>query len=295
MKNISEEIIEFETKIKEKMGALKRALKIEDNEKNVIEIAKQKLKETTSEIDFKLRGKFNQEKLEKLETSFRQINDEIKKLEKKLENHKIKISHYSQELLRLEINTILNDEFNLMVENLDSLIVSIEKLNQYIMYIENRADVCRNALEIFDEIEEDERNQINQLFDKDSICVNFFKKITGRNYIDISFKPEMGEIYVKKRNNEELSAYKLSESTFDQLYLAIRVDLAQRILEGEKGFLIMDDIFLSYDTNRLKEGINILKELSDLGWQIIYFTAKDFVCELFTEVIKSDVVRLKPL
>jgi len=295
LKSKAKEIEENEKGINENIGALKRTLEISDNEKNVVDKAKQLMKEIESTIDHKLKMKFSQEKLEKIEGELIAKGKEIKSLEEQLNDHKLKLASFSRELLKLDINTILNDDFNLVVENLDSLSISIETLDKYISLIENRAEVCKNALEIFDKIEEEERYKINQLFDENSICVNFFKEITDGKYIDIIYDTEKGGIFVKKANNEELSAYKLSEGTFDQLYLAIRVDLAQRILDENKGFLIMDDIFLSYDTKRLKEGIKILKKLSDLEWQIIYFTAKEKECELFTEVTDNEIIKLKPL
>ena len=60
----------------------------------------------------------------------------------------------------------------------------------------------------------------------------------------------------------------------DQLYLAVRVALGQKILEGSPGFFIMDDAFLSADENRLQIQTDLLKQLSNRGWQIIYFTMK---------------------
>lgn len=290
-----EQIEEAENNIMENIGALKRALDINDNHRDIDEVAEQILIEMESTIDHKLRVKYKPKKQKDFETNYKKLDSKIKSFGEKLQKHKEKLYSFSQELLGLNIDRILNEDFNLAVENIDSLLVLVEKLKLYIFTIENRAEICRNALEIFDEIEKEEKTKISHLFDKNSICVNFFNEITGGNYIDITFNSKESKIIVKKSNGDELSADKLSEGTYDQLYLAIRVDLAQRILSENNGFLIMDDIFLSYDTKRLKEGIKILKKLSDLGWQIIYFTAKEKECELFKKVTKNDIIKLKPL
>lgn len=57
----------------------------------------------------------------------------------------------------------------------------------------------------------------------------------------------------------------------------------------------MDDIFLSYDKDRLFEGIKVLKRLSDMGWQIIYFTAKDEIRNAFTEISDYKLIELELL
>lgn len=289
------QIEEAENNIMENFGALKRTLDINDDHRDIVEVAEQMLSEMESTIDHKLRVKFKPKKQEDLESKYKGLGNKIKLLAEKLQKHKEKLYSFSQELLGLNIDRILNEDFNLAIENIDSLLILVEKLKYYILIIENRAEICRNALEIFDEIESEEKTKISYLFDKNSICVNFFNEITGGKYIDITFNSEEGKIIVKKSNGDALSADKLSEGTYDQLYLAIRVDLAQRILSENNGFLIMDDIFLSYDTKRLKEGIKILKKLSDLGWQIIYFTAKEKECDLFKKVTNNDINKLKPL
>lgn len=42
----------------------------------------------------------------------------------------------------------------------------------------------------------------------------------------------------------------------------------------EEGLFIMDDAFLAADDDRLEKQANLVEELSDEGWQIIYLTAK---------------------
>jgi len=281
--------------INEKFGVLKSNLSLDGNLEQVIIKTNQKLTRIEEEIDFNLKTKYKPDREEILDSQLKELREEVISLENDLKQHNFKLSDFSRRTSNLNFELFMNEKFNLLVENIDSLKVVIEKLEKFKAFIETRASSCRKALEIFDEILIEEKAKINQLFDEDSICIKFFNEITNGKYVDIKFDSVKGNIIVKKIDDEEISAYKLSEGTYDQLYLAIRVDLAQRILGEDKGFLIMDDIFLSYDTDRLKVGINILKKLSEMGWQIIYFTAKDKECELFKEITDNEIIRIEQI
>ena len=107
---------------------------------------------------------------------------------------------------------------------------------------------------------------------EESLVSENFRKITDGLYKEVKFKED--KILVKRTDEKELTADKLSGGAYDQLYLSIRIALAERVLD-EKGFFIMDDPFIKSDIYRLQSQINILKELSMSGWQIIYFSAKE--------------------
>ena len=49
----------------------------------------------------------------------------------------------------------------------------------------------------------------------------------------------------------------------------------------------MYDPFIKADIERLQKQINIIKKMSESGWQIIYFTAKDEVRDVLKEDIDS--------
>jgi uncharacterized protein YhaN len=100
---------------------------------------------------------------------------------------------------------------------------------------------------------------------------------------------------VERSTGEILEVSKLSKGTTDQLYLAIRVALGEKILEGSPGFFIMDDAFLTSDPNRLKSQVRLLEKLSKKGWQIIYFTMKNEAVEAISNITKNKVLTLTPL
>ena len=85
-------------------------------------------------------------------------------------------------------------------------------------------------------------------------------------------------------------AEKLSGGAYDQLYLSIRLALGEKLLKGKKGFFIMDDPFIKADPDRLQRQIETLKKISELGWQIMYFSAKGEIKDALKEDIKRGAI-----
>jgi uncharacterized protein YhaN len=104
----------------------------------------------------------------------------------------------------------------------------------------------------------------------------------------VYFEADTGYVNVKRKDGVVIEAGKLSGGAYDQLYLSIRLALGDRMLKGGKAFFIMDDPFIKSDKKRLQAQMNILKRISQLGWQIMYFTAKDEVKETIKEDLDSD-------
>jgi uncharacterized protein YhaN len=106
----------------------------------------------------------------------------------------------------------------------------------------------------------------------------------------VLFNEEEGCLEVRRNDGQILAAEKLSGGAYDQLYLAIRLALGERILQGTKGFFIMDDPFVKADPVRLQKQIEMLKRISQSGWQIIYFSAKGEMREMVKPLIKRGAV-----
>jgi uncharacterized protein YhaN len=74
--------------------------------------------------------------------------------------------------------------------------------------------------------------------------------------------------------------------------LSIRLALGEKLLKGDKAFFILDDPLIKADRKRLQTQLNLLKHISELGWQIIYFTAKDEVRDALKEQISAGSINL---
>jgi ABC-type oligopeptide transport system ATPase subunit len=72
------------------------------------------------------------------------------------------------------------------------------------------------------------------------------------------------------------------------------LSLAHRLLEGEPGFLFLDDPFLASDSSRLANQLNALKNLvQEQGWQILYFSVKEEVLRHLEKKIPSGILHME--
>jgi exonuclease SbcC len=157
---------------------------------------------------------------------------------------------------------------------------------------ESNRDNVLGIVEIFKEIEIEEKERISELFGKNSPISKYFNEITGGFYEEVMFNQETGEVEAKRKDGKILKTMQLSGGTYDQLYLSIRLALGEKLLKDKKGFFIMDDPFIKADTGRLQNQMSILKRVSSkLEWQILYFTAKDEVKNALKEDVESNKVR----
>jgi len=176
--------------------------------------------------------------------------------------------------------------------DLEKLKSQLEKL---INYMDKRKKIELTALKILQETEEEEKKNISNIF-KQSNLIKLFTEITDGRYIDVSYESNQGsgKIKVKDISGVEFTPEQLSAGTYDQLYFSIRLALAEHLFgknSGEKAFFILDDPFVRYDKNRLEKQIKKLVDLSNQGWQFLYFTAKDEVVEI-GEKMGIDIIKL---
>jgi len=164
------------------------------------------------------------------------------------------------------------------------------KLDVFVGRMEEKKNDVIEVIKIFEELEREEEEKVSSLFGKDSSVSKYFSEVTGGIYEEVEFLSDEKKIKVHLKDGGTLDAEKLSGGAYDQLYLSIRLALGEKLLKGEKGFFIMDDPFIKSDIERLKRQLVILKRIAKLGWQIIYFTAKDEVKDILKRDIESHKV-----
>ncbi len=225
----------------------------------------------------------------------RKIEDElperIEKWNKTLSQHKSKLDSFAGRQNEVKLVDFKVLEENLEIKTIYQLGALNQKINDLIVLIDNDKDLALLALEIFEEIEKEETERIIKLF-KNANISNLFKKITNGRYIDVKFTDDYEKnknyVLVKKPDGQSLLSNLLSLGTNDQLLFSIRFALAEKLLNGNLGFFLFDDAFITSDPQRLKNQFEILKSFADKGWQIIYFSNKYEILKLFeTNQIKS--------
>ncbi len=231
---------------------------------------------------------FDEEILSKLkeerkthEGRLNEINWEMRRFQKDLEE------------IERESNRILQLEDYLHCKTSVDLDAVRNRLQEFIVENESNKNAALEAIEIFEEIEMEEKRRVSELFGKDSAVSRYFNEITAGLYKEVLFQQEIGEIQVERRDGEMLPAEKLSGGAYDQLYLSIRLALGEKLLKGREGFFIMDDPFIKADPDRLKELTRVLKKISESGWQIIYFSAKGEIIEAFKKDIDSGTINYR--
>ncbi len=73
----------------------------------------------------------------------------------------------------------------------------------------------------------------------------------------------------------------LSTGAQEQVLLALRIGFASKLLGKESLFLILDDAFQYSDWERREWLMDIIVDLAQSGWQILYFTMDDHIRDLF--------------
>lgn len=132
----------------------------------------------------------------------------------------------------------------------------------------------------------------NTLLEPLARASEIFRRITGR-YDSISYARQDGDISFQiSGGGLTYGEDVLSDGTRAQFLLALRLALLERFLDGEKGFLVLDDPLLGSSESRKRRAIDVLIDYARNGWQVIYLTVDPAVPEIF-RVQGGDLVALK--
>lgn len=243
-----------------------------------LEIYKEKAKEITYNETFV--SELNK-KREDAELIKQEINDKITPIQIEMREIEREVNEISQ----------LGEDHLYCRTSVDLEAIN-NNLQEFINKNEDVKDSVLKAIEIFKDIELTEKEKISEFFGKESPISQYFNEITNSLYEEVNFDKKEGKIEVIRNDGKKLGAEKLSGGAYDQLYLSIRIFLGSELLKGNNGFFIMDDPFIKADTERLQRQINLLMDISRLGWQILYFSAKDEVKKALKENIDDGIVNL---
>lgn len=104
-------------------------------------------------------------------------------------------------------------------------------------------------------------------------------KITQNKYSEVKIDDQL-RVMVKS-GSSYISMDYLSTGTVEQIYLALRLSIAD-VLVKEDMPIVFDDIFVNYDYQRLNETLSCLREY--MNHQIIIFTANPGIQDMFTDL-----------
>ena len=114
-------------------------------------------------------------------------------------------------------------------------------------------------------------------------------RITSGRYGDLRADESLTLKTVAPETGDVVVSVELSGGTVDQMYLALRLSMAEMIAPlNEKLPLIMDEVFAQYDGERISETFKYLYELSGER-QVILFTCKSREIELAREICGANI------
>ena len=105
------------------------------------------------------------------------------------------------------------------------------------------------------------------------------RRITGNKYSEVKIDDQL-RVMVKS-GSSYISMDYLSTGTIEHIYLALRLSIAD-VLIAEDMPIIMDDTFVAYDDQRIKETLSCLGEY--LNRQIIIFTTNSKIQGMFADL-----------
>jgi len=275
---------ELLTKLEERFG------KADGSDEDKRQVWRERVDELSS---FKKAAKgivYSEDREKELSEQKTNLEKSIGEIEDNLDDVKGEIAQFAS-----EANRVLIPDEQLPGDTLEDLVVIEKKLQKFVEEVEMRAHLAWTAIEIFNDIQDEEEQKVKGLFGEDDIASEYFRIITDGPYKGVMYEPSDGELKVIRSEGNPLRAYTLSSGTYDQLYLATRLSLAHRIFQGKPGFLLLDDPFLTSDRNRLSRQFEILHGLVEEGWQIMYFSVKEEVLSELRPSIDKGFVKINNL
>ena len=179
-----------------------------------------------------------------LETSFKNISNELEMIKKELITLTEKINSFESFRLLKEVKEELNEKVNYKKELLyrrDILELSINMVKKYDLEYKmiNQPDIILKAKEYFSYIT---NNRYSEIF------------------MDIN---DTREVFIKTNYGDKSLGEMFSKATKEQLYFSLRLSIIKR-MSDENVPLVLDEIFANWDNNRYLRAIKILeKEFSN--------------------------------
>jgi len=262
------------------------------NENNLLEKNQEELEKEINDLKnkFNLKIKLEKEKIknkyfDKIEKDkindlflLENINLEIQNLENKINDKKVKFH-----TLNLD-----NKNIEPKLENLSNIEEELVDNKEQMVNLKNLEKSMNLAKDILSESYEKMKNTVTPKFTEE--LSRTIANITNNKYTNVRFNDNIG-LVVELENGNYIQASRLSIGTIDQLYLSLRLAMVEELSE-ERMPIILDEAFVFYDTERLK---NILSYIAQRfkDYQILIFTCTNREKEILEQLnIKFNFIKI---
>jgi DNA repair exonuclease SbcCD ATPase subunit len=295
--NLNEELQNLENEISILNDEIKNKLTIwfpkdiEENQwENEISTLKKTIeskKEYKNKLDGELKGlgiyeseylkedpgiEYNPNELKRIENELKRNEEEKEKKEKELLDIKTRIC------AQLNIDTSTPWD-----EILSLLFVEKEKTEKELKKILAKIIAGISVHQAIEKIKKQEEELLADSINSKEIT-KILTELTAEKYQKIRIE---GDDIILSTNTGDYNIKDLSTGAKEQILLAIRIGIAQKLLGNNSAFLIFDDAFQHIDWEKRPLVVESLVKLSGSGWQIFYFTMDDNFKNLFEEKKKS--------
>ncbi|MFO0912025.1 MAG: AAA family ATPase [Pirellulales bacterium] len=110
----------------------------------------------------------------------------------------------------------------------------------------------------------------------------YLNQLTAGRYTRIWTPFGEATLSVDTQDGKPLPVSKLSRGTREQVYLSLRLALAAEY--GRRGSpmpIVLDDVFVNFDTRRALAAVKTIKDYADQGHQVLLFTCHDHIRDMF--------------
>lgn len=240
-------------------------------------------------------NRYDEDRFNRLEAERDELAETLESIEADLASFRDRLAEYERRATGLTQPPGIEAMPALRAQSCEGLADLVDQLDEFVGEIERNADVSRKAITILDAMNETEEEKVTALFAPNGLASQIFAHLTDGRYEAVSYDAGENRFEVHRSDGANLPPQALSRATRDQLYFAARISLAQQVLGGTPGFLLLDDPFLAADRERIHRGFETLAKLADGGWQILYLTAKDEISEGMGQTFDCPVHRLRTI
>ena len=181
----------------------------------------------------------------------------------------------------IRINELISElaSLNAQLSQLENNAAPLNEVEEQIEYYTNLIEGYKSrlkAIEMAEETLNDISSSIQQDFSEEfnEYVSEIAAIITEGRYCDVHVNEKMEISITDNDTGMIIPVSSLSSGTIDQLYLAVRLTIADLVIKDKTIPLILDDCFLQYDADRLRNTLRFIGSISNRR-QVILFTCRD--------------------
>ena len=225
---------------------------------------------------------YNEMEIKKIENNLKDLESEINILKEEINKIKNNISYIEGELNN-------SDNIHADIINFESKLAQIK---EEIIDLNKRRKALKLLEEMLFKINK-KNDDIFQSLSKEAKVL--YNHIAGKNLSDegiIMSGFDKDKIVVADKQNQMRNVELLSSATKDAVYIAMRLSILTKIHQAGR-LILLDDPFITFDNNRIKEALSFIKEYSkNYNIPTVIFTKDLFIRDFMQKFVDITIYEL---